>query len=213
MKDRSISRWCRRSADRVSPDLDAPGPAAEEASFWRCRPEQGGGRGGAAHGDRRGGAHGAVKRSVRFTDVYNDSIAREQLLSALSGFFAGLALLLSGIGIYGLVAWNVTPAHAGDWGANGAGRYAHAGFALVMRQVLALLAVGVAAGGVAAFFAARSIRSFLFEVQPGSPSGLPNGGTRVGADRSACCDAAGAAGSVDRSDAGVADRVGGLCGF
>jgi ABC-type antimicrobial peptide transport system permease subunit len=42
-------------------------------------------------------------------------------------------------------------------------------FALVMRQVLALLAVGVAAGGVAAFFAAQSIRSFLFEVQPGSP--------------------------------------------
>ena len=42
-------------------------------------------------------------------------------------------------------------------------------FVLVMRQVAILLAVGVAVGGVAAWFAARSIRSFLFEVQPGNP--------------------------------------------
>jgi ABC-type antimicrobial peptide transport system permease subunit len=42
-------------------------------------------------------------------------------------------------------------------------------FALVTGQVAGLLAVGVAAGGVAAFFAARSIRSFLFEVRPGNP--------------------------------------------
>jgi ABC-type antimicrobial peptide transport system permease subunit len=42
--------------------------------------------------------------------------------------------------------------------------------ALVMRQVAVLLAVGVLAGGLGAFFAARSIRSFLFEVQPGNPA-------------------------------------------
>jgi ABC-type antimicrobial peptide transport system permease subunit len=39
-----------------------------------------------------------------------------------------------------------------------------------MRQVAVLLAVGVVVGGVAAFFAARSIRSFLYEVQPGDPA-------------------------------------------
>jgi ABC-type antimicrobial peptide transport system permease subunit len=37
-----------------------------------------------------------------------------------------------------------------------------------MRDVAVLLAAGVAFGGVAAFFAARSICSFLFEVQPGN---------------------------------------------
>jgi predicted permease len=106
---------------------------------------------------------------ILFSDLFNDSIARQQLLSALSGFFAGLALLLSGIGIYGLVAWSVTQRtrEIGVRMALGATRMRV--FALVMRQVLALLAVGVAAGGVAAFFAARSIRSFLFEVPPGSP--------------------------------------------
>ena len=105
-----------------------------------------------------------------FTQQFNDSIAREQLLSVLSGFFALLALLLSGIGIYGLVAWNVTQrtTEIGVRMALGATRVRV--FSLVMRQVAILLAVGVAAGGVAAFFAARAIRSFLFEVRPGNPA-------------------------------------------
>ncbi|MGA9718728.1 MAG: ABC transporter permease [Acidobacteriaceae bacterium] len=104
-----------------------------------------------------------------FTQQFNDSIAQEQLLSMLSGFFAMLGLLLSGIGIYGLVAWNVTQRtmEIGVRMALGATRLRV--FALVMRQVAVLLAVGVLAGGAAAFFAARSIRSFLFEVQPGNP--------------------------------------------
>jgi predicted permease len=106
---------------------------------------------------------------IPFTVQLNESVSIERLLAQLSGFFAGLALLLSGIGIYGLVAWSVTQRtrEIGVRMALGATRMRV--FALVMRQVLALLAVGVAAGGVAAFFAARSIRSFLFEVQPGSP--------------------------------------------
>jgi predicted permease len=108
--------------------------------------------------------------TVPFTDVYNDSIARERLLSALSGFFAVLGLLLSGIGIYGLLAWSVTQRtrEIGVRMALGATRMRV--FLLVMRQVAILLAVGVLVGGVAAFFAARSIRSFLFEVEPGDPA-------------------------------------------
>jgi predicted permease len=108
--------------------------------------------------------------AVRFTDIYNDSIAREQLLSALSGFFAVLGLLLSGIGIYGLLAWSVTQRtrEIGVRMALGATRMRV--FLLVMRQVAVLLAVGVVVGGVGSFFAAQSIRSFLFEVRPGNPA-------------------------------------------
>jgi predicted permease len=106
---------------------------------------------------------------IPFTAQLNESVSIERLLASLSGFFAGLALLLSGIGIYGLVAWNVTQRtrEIGVRMALGATRTRV--FALVMRQVAILLAVGVIAGGVAAFFSARSIRSFLFEVQPGNP--------------------------------------------
>ncbi len=106
---------------------------------------------------------------VVFSESFRDSVARERLLSVLSGFFALLGLLLSGIGIYGLLAWNVTrrTTEIGVRMALGATRLKV--FALVMRQVAGLLAIGVLAGGFAAFFAARSIRSFLFEVQPGNP--------------------------------------------
>jgi predicted permease len=107
---------------------------------------------------------------IPVTVQINDSISIERLLAQLSGFFAGLALLLSGIGIYGLVAWNVTQRikEIGVRMALGATRMGV--FVLVMRQVAVLLAVGILLGGVAAFFAARSIRSFLFEVQPGNPA-------------------------------------------
>jgi hypothetical protein len=105
---------------------------------------------------------------IPFTMQLDESVSIERLLAQLSGFFAGLALLLSGIGIYGMVAWNVTQRtrEIGVRMALGATRMRV--FLMVMRQVVILLAVGVAAGGMAAFFAARAIRSFLFEVQPGN---------------------------------------------
>jgi ABC-type antimicrobial peptide transport system permease subunit len=100
----------------------------------------------------------------------DDSISMERLLAQLSGFFALLALLLSGIGIYGLVAWNVTQRtrEIGVRMALGATRMRV--FGLLIRQVSVLLVVGVMAGGVGAFFAARSIRSFLFQVRPSDPA-------------------------------------------
>jgi predicted permease len=106
---------------------------------------------------------------VEFSQSFRDSVARERLLSVLSGFFALLGLLLSGIGIYGLVAWNVTrqTTEIGLRMALGATRARV--FTLVMRQVVSLLATGVLTGALAAFFAARAIRSFLFEIQPGNP--------------------------------------------
>ncbi|MFZ0272750.1 MAG: ABC transporter permease [Acidobacteriaceae bacterium] len=104
-----------------------------------------------------------------FTQLFDDSMAREQLLSALSGFFALLGLLLSGIGIYGLVAWSVMQrtTEIGVRMALGASRVRV--FMMVLRQTALLLAFGIVAGGFAAFFAARSVRSFLFEIQAENP--------------------------------------------
>jgi predicted permease len=106
---------------------------------------------------------------IEFSQIFRDSAARERLLSVLSGFFALLGLLLSGIGVYGLVAWNITrrTTEIGLRMALGATRTRV--FTLVMRQVIGLLAIGVLAGGLAAFFAARAIRGFLFEIRPGDP--------------------------------------------
>jgi predicted permease len=105
-----------------------------------------------------------------FAVQFDDSIARERLLSVLSGFFAALALLLSGIGIYGLMASYVTQrtTEIGVRMALGATRGKI--FALVMRQVAALLLLGTVTGGCLAVFAAHSIKAFLFDVSPGNPA-------------------------------------------
>ena len=106
---------------------------------------------------------------ISFAVQFDDSIARERLLSVLSGFFAALALLLSGIGIYGLMASYVTQrtTEIGVRMALGATRRRI--FALVMWQVAVLLVLGVVAGGCLAVFAAHSIKAFLFDVSPGNP--------------------------------------------
>ena len=105
-----------------------------------------------------------------FTQQFQDSIAREQLMSALSGYFAVLALLLSVIGIYGLMSWSVSlrRPEIGLRLALGASRACIA--RLVLRQVLIVLGFGLAAGAVGGVFAARAIRGFLFNVEPGSPA-------------------------------------------
>jgi predicted permease len=105
-----------------------------------------------------------------FRQTFLESISRERLLSALSGFFAFLGLLLSGIGVYGLVAGNVTrrTTEIGLRMALGASRMTV--FSLVMRQVMSLLAVGLLAGALGALVAARAVHSFLFEIQPSNPA-------------------------------------------
>ncbi len=57
-------------------------------------------------------AIGKVNRnvSIEFETLatkVDDSILRERLLAALSGFFGGLALLLATIGLYGVMSYNV----------------------------------------------------------------------------------------------------------
>ncbi|MGH7576800.1 MAG: ABC transporter permease, partial [Longimicrobiales bacterium] len=83
--------------------------------------------------------------------------------------FAGVALLLAVVGIYGVLAYSVAQ-RTREIGI----RIALGGqrgniLALVLRQGLVLAGVGLAAGGVAAFFLVRLIQSLLFGVQPMDP--------------------------------------------
>ena len=106
---------------------------------------------------------------VSMTMQMDGSISLERMMATLSGFFAGLALLLSGIGIYGLIAWTVTQ-RTMEFGVRMAlGATRPRILLLVLRQIAALILIGVAAGGIAGFFSARSVKSFLYGVAPGSP--------------------------------------------
>jgi ABC-type antimicrobial peptide transport system permease subunit len=99
----------------------------------------------------------------------DNAVSIERLLASLSGFFAGLALLLSGIGVYSLIAWSVTR-RATEFGIRMAlGATRPRIVILVLQQTVSLIIIGIITGGVGGFFSARAIRSFLFGVAPGNP--------------------------------------------
>jgi predicted permease len=103
------------------------------------------------------------------TQKMDDSTSLERMLASLSGFFAGLALLLSGVGLYGLFSRSITQ-RTTEFGiriALGATRFRIV--LLVLRQVIILMTIGIVAGGVAAILSTRLIRSFLYGVTSNNP--------------------------------------------
>jgi putative ABC transport system permease protein len=85
--------------------------------------------------------------------------------ATLIGVFAGLALLLSAIGIYGVVSYSVSQQthYIGVRMALGAG--ASDILKLVLRQGLIIALIGIAIGSVGAFALMRLLQSLLFEVR------------------------------------------------
>jgi ABC-type antimicrobial peptide transport system permease subunit len=87
----------------------------------------------------------------------------------LVGVFAGLGLLLASLGIYGVIAYGVTrqTQEIGIRMALGAsrGRVQRA----VLGRTLWLVLVGIVAGSVASYAAARLIASLLFGTEPTDP--------------------------------------------
>ncbi len=96
----------------------------------------------------------------------DNSVASERITAALSSLFGGIASLLVGVGIYGLLAYVVTQRRReiGIRMALGA-QPAHIG-KLIARQTLAMTAAGIISGLCAAYAAAHAIRSLLYGISP-----------------------------------------------
>jgi len=94
------------------------------------------------------------------------SLARERFLSLLFGIFAGLALLLACIGVYGVLAY-LTGQRTSEIGvrmAMGAGP--RDVMWLVLRQSLKMILVGVALGTIAAFAAGPFLQHLVEGMRP-----------------------------------------------
>ena len=97
------------------------------------------------------------------------NIANERLLSLLTGSFAGLATLLAAIGLYGVLAFNVARRTREIGIRMALGASAPQVRRLVIRDVVAIVAIGLAAGLGAAWFAGRLIQSMLYQTTPADP--------------------------------------------
>jgi predicted permease len=101
--------------------------------------------------------------------VIKKALARERLFASLSGSLAILALALSCIGLYGLMAYNVTR-RTGEMGirkALGARPWDVA--RPILREALTLAAIGVIVGSALALALVRMIQSILYGIAPYDP--------------------------------------------
>jgi predicted permease len=120
----------------------------------------------------------SIDRSLPVTGVttLDEQVARtltdQRLVAQLSTFFGLLAVFLSSIGIYGVMSYVVSRRtnEIGIRMALGAAR-AHVRW-LVMREILLLVAIGVAIGIPAAFAGDRFVANMLFGVKSTDPSSL-----------------------------------------
>src|SRR5205814_548428 len=108
--------------------------------------------------------------SVRVFDEYiSRSLARPRFDTLLLSIFAGTALLLTAIGIYGVMAYSVSQrtSEIGIRIALGAGKSSI--FRLVVGQAMTLVAISLAVGLVGALAATRLLNSLLYGVGASDP--------------------------------------------
>ncbi len=103
-------------------------------------------------------------------EVMNRSLSTERMMALLSLFFAGCALLVTAIGLYGTLAY-ATARRTSEIGIRMALGARRAGVvAMVFRENVLIAAVGTGAGLIAAVLASRTLASFLYETSPRDPS-------------------------------------------
>jgi putative ABC transport system permease protein len=122
-------------------------------------------------------AIGRVDRNVTLTfnplrETVRDFTVQERVLAMLSGFFGALALLLAGLGLYGVMSYAVSRRRteigirmalgAGPWGA----------VRLVLRRAAILVGAGVLGGAALSLWASRFVADLLFGLPPRDPATL-----------------------------------------
>jgi putative ABC transport system permease protein len=103
-------------------------------------------------------------------DVYHrmieEGLLRDRLMARLSGFFGVLAVLLAVIGLYGVISYMVARRRNEIGIRMSLGADRRSIIALVLRESLLLLSIGLALGVALALGASRAAASMLFGLKP-----------------------------------------------
>ena len=105
-----------------------------------------------------------------FDQFIDATVTQERLIAMLSSFFGGLALLLAGIGLYGIVAQAIRT-RQGEIGLRMALGAQPTGIVrLVLRRVGVLIVVGLGLGLAGSLWAAQFVGPLLFQVEARDPA-------------------------------------------
>jgi putative ABC transport system permease protein len=103
-------------------------------------------------------------------ELLSDSVARRRFSMTLLALFAGVALLLAAVGIYGVISYTVT-LRAHEIGIRVALGASRGGVLwLVLGQSLVLTVAGVFLGLAGSLLVSRVISGLLFNVRPTDPA-------------------------------------------
>jgi ABC-type antimicrobial peptide transport system permease subunit len=117
-------------------------------------------------------SHLPISFAKTLDSLISDSAANQIALAKLSGFFAGLALLLACVGLYGVMSYTVA-ARTREIGVRMAlGARRGDVLELVLREAMLLVVAGLAIGIPLALASGRVLHSFLFGLKSTDPLSL-----------------------------------------
>jgi putative ABC transport system permease protein len=139
---------------------------------------------------------GVVREMERDAPVA-DVITMDQAVSAqfaaprfyllLMGVFAGVAVLLAAVGVYGVISYSVARRTREIGVRLALGAHRGKVFGLIVRQGMRLAVIGGAVGLVGALLVTRFLRTLLFGVQPTDPATFVLGTVILGIVALAAC--------------------------
>jgi predicted lysophospholipase L1 biosynthesis ABC-type transport system permease subunit len=110
-----------------------------------------------------------VHRAAPMTEVVGRGTSRERFNLVLMAAFASVALLLAGLGLYGVLAYTVRQRTPEIGIRMALGATAAQVRALILRQAVLVVGIGMAAGLAGALVMGLSLRSLVFEISPWDP--------------------------------------------
>jgi putative ABC transport system permease protein len=111
-----------------------------------------------------------LQRVATLNALYRESVARRRFATLLTGAFAGAALLLGMVGMYGVLSYGVSQRRR-EFGIRIAlGARATQVTGLVVREAMGLAAIAVGLGTIAALALTRLLSALLYEVSPRDPT-------------------------------------------
>ena len=108
----------------------------------------------------------AVAGIKTLEELVDDSVAQRKLTMILLGVFAGAAMLLAGVGIYGLIGYTVSQRTQEIGIRMALGAKAGDVLRMVLRQAAMLAGAGIVLGAVGAALLTRFMAGMLYQVEP-----------------------------------------------